>query len=149
MLPSPLAGTGRGRHVSPMSDAILDEESLTRFLDAFYAKVRRDPLIGPVFAGAVPDAEWPRHMATIASFWSSILFRTGRYKGNPFGKHLALDSLTPEHFARWLGLFETTARAQFQHETAEALIGRAHRIGDSLKAGLFFKPGPSIGSGRP
>ena len=40
-----------------MPDATLDEASLSRFLDAFYAKVRRDPLIGPVFAGAVPDEE--------------------------------------------------------------------------------------------
>lgn len=123
-----------------MPDATLDEANLTRFLDAFYARVRGDALIGPVFAGAIPDHYWPQHMATIQAFWSSVLFKTGRYKGNPFGKHLALGQLQPAHFARWLSLFEETARAHFSRDVAAILIERAHRIGDSLKAGLFFRP---------
>lgn len=126
-----------------MPDATLDAASLSRFLDAFYARVRGDTLIGPVFAAAIPDPDWPRHMATIQAFWSSVLFKTGRYKGNPFGKHLALGQIQPPHFARWLGLFEETARAHFPRDVAAILVERAHRIGDSLKAGLFFRPGPS------
>lgn len=123
-----------------MVDTVLDEASLAGFLDAFYARVRRDPLIGPVFAAAIPDADWPRHMATIQAFWSSVLLKTGRYKGNPFGRHQALGVLTPDHFERWLGLFAETAQARFAPAIADALIERAHRIGDSLKAGLFFRP---------
>ncbi|GAN47274.1 hypothetical protein ME121_1281 [Methylobacterium sp. ME121] len=123
-----------------MPDVALDEASLTRFLDAFYGRVRGDALIGPVFAAAIAEADWPRHMETVQAFWSSVLFKSGRYKGNPFGKHLALGRLRPEHFARWLGLFEDTASAHFASEPAALLIARAHRIGDSLKAGLFFRP---------
>jgi hemoglobin len=123
-----------------MRDATLDEASLARFLEAFYARVRRDALIGPVFATAIADPDWPQHMATIQAFWSSVLFKTGRYKGNPFAKHLALGRLEPAHFVRWLSLFEETAAAHFPHDIAGALIERAHRIGDSLKAGLFFRP---------
>lgn len=130
-----------------MRDATLDEASLARFLEAFYARVRRDALIGPVFAAAIPDPDWPQHMATIQAFWSSVLFKTGRYKGNPFGKHLALGRLEPEHFVRWLSLFEETAAAHFPHDIASALIERAHRIGDSLKAGLFFRPDLAGASG--
>lgn len=132
-----------------MSQATLDEDGLARFLDTFYVGVRRDPLIGPIFATAIPDADWPRHMATIRDFWSSVLFKTGRYKGNPFGKHQVLGVLRPEHFARWLGLFEETARAHFTPEVATSLIERAHRIGDSLKAGLFFRPGEPGTTPRP
>ncbi|ACL57049.1 group III truncated hemoglobin [Methylobacterium nodulans] len=130
-----------------MPEQILDEASLARFLDAFYARVRRDPLIGPVFATAIPDPDWPRHMATIQDFWSSVLLRTGRYKGNPFGKHQALGVLRPDHFARWLSLFEETAAELFAPEIAAALVERAHRIGDSLRAGLFFRPGAPAGQG--
>ncbi|WP_407530736.1 group III truncated hemoglobin [Methylobacterium oryzisoli] len=119
---------------------MLDEHSLAPFLADFYARVRRDPLIGPVFAAAIPDGDWPRHMATIEAFWSSVLFKTGRYKGNPFGKHQALGVLQPEHFARWLELFRETAAARFDPEEAAALHERAERIGDSLRAGLFFRP---------
>ncbi|MFE1597243.1 group III truncated hemoglobin [Methylobacterium sp. ID0610] len=132
--------------MSPVTpEPTLDEASLARFLDAFYARVRGDPLIGPVFAGAIPDPDWPLHMATIRDFWSSLLLRTGRYKGNPFGKHQALGAIRPEHFARWLALFEATAAERFAPEIAAALAERAHRIGDSLKAGLFFRPGAAPG----
>ncbi|WP_128562391.1 group III truncated hemoglobin [Methylobacterium crusticola] len=124
-----------------MPEQILDEAGLAGFLDAFYARVRRDALLGPVFAAAIPDPDWPRHMAAIRDFWSSVLFRTGRYKGNPFGRHAALGVLTPDHFARWLGLFEESAAERFDPATAAVLVERAHRIGDSLKAGLFFRPG--------
>ena len=118
----------------------LTEGSLQTFLAAFYAEVRHDPLIGPIFARAIPDGDWPRHLAVIQDFWSSVLLRTGRYKGNPFGKHQGLGALTPAHLARWLALFEEMARQMFPAEVAVLLTERANRIGDSLQAGLFFRP---------
>ncbi|MEE7457446.1 hypothetical protein MPAR168_04355 [Methylorubrum populi] len=123
-----------------MKQAELTETALAAFLDAFYARVRRDPLIGPVFAGKIPDEAWPRHLATIHDFWSSVLLKTGRYKGNPFARHLGIAGIDPAHFARWLGLFEETATEVFVPEIAREIVERAHRIGDSLKAGLFFRP---------
>ncbi len=123
-----------------MKQAELTETTLAAFLDAFYARVRRDPLIGPVFAGKIPDEAWPRHLATIHDFWSSVLLKTGRYKGNPFARHLGIAGIDPAHFARWLGLFEETATEVFVPEIAREIVERAHRIGDSLKAGLFFRP---------
>ena len=128
-----------------MLQAELTEAALAAFLDAFYGKVRSDPLIGPVFAGRIPDAAWPHHMARVTDFWSSVLLRTGRYKGNPFGRHLGIEGIAPDHFARWLGLFEETAAETFSPELADDLVGRAHRIGDSLKAGLFFRPDARAG----
>ncbi|ACB82794.1 conserved hypothetical protein [Methylorubrum populi BJ001] len=123
-----------------MKQAELTEAALAVFLDAFYAKVRQDPLIGPVFAEKIPDEAWPRHLATIRDFWSSVLLKTGRYKGNPFGRHLGIAGIAPPHFARWLGLFEETAAEVFTPAIAAEIVERAHRIGDSLKAGLFFRP---------
>lgn len=123
-----------------MKQAELTEAALAAFLDAFYARVRRDPLIGPVFAAKIPDEAWPRHLATIHDFWSSVLLKSGRYKGNPFGRHLGIEGINPAHFARWLGLFEETAREVFVPEIAGILVERAHRIGDSLESGLFFRP---------
>ena len=125
-----------------MKQAELNEAALAVFLDAFYAQVRRDPLIGPVFAAKIPDEAWPRHLATIHDFWSSVLLKTGRYKGNPFGRHLGIEGINPAHFARWLGLFEETAAEHFSPEVA----ARVHRIGHSLKAGLFFRPAGPAGT---
>lgn len=119
---------------------MLTEDVLAAFLDAFYAKVRRDAVLGPVFAAKIAETEWPRHMATIRDFWSSVLLKTGRYKGNPFGKHLGITGIDAAHFERWLDLFGETAAEAFEPEVADALAERAHRIADSLKAGLFVRP---------
>jgi len=123
----------------PVHDA-LAEETLAPILAAFYGKVRPDPLLGPVFAEKIPDERWPHHLATIQDFWSSVLLKSGRDKGSPFGRHLGIAGIDPAHFARWLGLFEETAAEHFPPEIAASLVERAHRIGDSLKAGLFFRP---------
>lgn len=121
----------------------LEDASLEPFLAAFYAKVRRDPDLGPVFAAAIADEAWPAHLATIRDFWSSVLFRTGRYKGNPFGAHVE-KGIRPEHFMRWLSLFSETAREFFVPEDALVLEERADRIAESLKSGLYFRPGAAI-----
>jgi hemoglobin len=120
--------------------APLGEASLAVVLDRFYAKARQDPALGPVFAAAIADESWPEHMARIAGFWRSVLFKTGDYKGNPFGAHLRLPGLTPALFARWLELFGETCREVLGPEHAAALQHRAERIAESLQAGLFFRP---------
>lgn len=122
-----------------MSQVGLTEETLRVFLDAFYAKIRRDPMLAPIFAQRISEPDWPAHLSTIRDFWSSVLFRTGRYKGNPFAKHLGLAEIGTGHFERWLGLFDATAAEMFEEAIARDLSERAHRIGDSLKAGLFFR----------
>ena len=120
--------------------AELDEASLSLLLGRFYAKVRRDPELGPIFAGAIADDAWPVHMERIAGFWRSVLFKTGGYKGNPFAAHVRLAGLTPELFQRWLSLFGDTCREVLSLEDAVLLHGRALKIAESLQAGLFFSP---------
>jgi hemoglobin len=124
----------------PKEAVPLDEAGLATVLDRFYAKARHDAALGPVFAAAIADESWPEHMARIAGFWRSVLFKTGDYKGNPFGAHLRLP-LTPALFGRWLELFGETCREVLVPEDAAALQERAERIAESLQAGLFFRPG--------
>ena len=116
------------------------EDTIGVLVETFYAKVRQDPALGPVFAAAIPDDRWPAHLAVIASFWSSVLLRTGRYKGNPFAAHMRLPDLRPALFERWLSLFGETCHALFEEEIAREIHARAMRIGESLQAGLFFRP---------
>jgi hemoglobin len=118
----------------------LSEEAIRAVLDAFYAKVRADPDLGPVFAKAIPGPAWPAHMAVIQDFWSSVMLKTGRYKRNPFAIHMQVEGISPALFERWLALFGETCRDLLAAPLAEEMHDRAIRIGDSLQAGLFFRP---------
>jgi len=76
-------------------------------VEAFYARVRDDALIGPIFAARITD--WALHLAQIKLFWSSVALSTGVYQGRPMPKHLPLP-IDARHFDRWLELFAETAR---------------------------------------
>jgi hemoglobin len=130
-----------------MAYEALSEAAIRALLDAFYAKVRADPDLGPVFAKAIPDDAWPAHMAVIQDFWSSVMLKTGRYKRNPFAVHMGIEGISPALFARWLALFGETCRTVLAPQLAEEMHDRAIRIGESLQAGLFFRPGALIAAG--
>jgi hemoglobin len=117
----------------------LDEARLRRFLDHFYAKVRRDEMIGPLFERVI-GPEWGPHLDRIQDFWSSVMLKTGRYNGNPLAVHRRIEGLEPAFFDRWLALFEESAREMLTPELAETFRAKAHLIADSLRLGLYFAP---------
>jgi hemoglobin len=114
------------------------EAEIAGLVDLFYARVRRDPVLGPLFDQAVDD--WPDHLVKLRAFWSSVMLTTGRYKGSPMAAHLRhAAAIEPAMFDRWLELWRQTAREQLAGEDAEAVIARAERIAESLKLALFFR----------
>jgi hemoglobin len=115
------------------------EDSIRRLLNLFYGRVRRDALLGPVFARALgtSDAEWARHLVRLTDFWSSVMLRNGRYHGDPFSTHLRLPDLEPAMFDRWLTLFGESCADVLTPDVGEAFRERAHRIARSLRMGLF------------
>lgn len=118
----------------------MTESDITHLVNHFYARVRVDAVLGPVFARKIPNetAAWDRHIAHIADFWSSIFLKTGRYKGNPMLKHAVIGGLTPEHFSHWLDLFKTSAQQTLSDRDAGAVLEMAERIAKSLQMGLAF-----------
>jgi len=114
------------------------EPAIRLLVDRFYAKVRDDAELGPVFDNAIAD--WEPHLATMRDFWSSIMLTSGRYHGNPVAAHRRLADLTPELFERWLALFAETCGALFDEAIAAAFMDKARRIGTSLQIALFYRP---------
>jgi len=119
----------------------ITEDGIAMLVDRFYAKVRRDPMIGPLFNAAIDD--WDAHLATLRAFWSSVMLTTGRYKGNPMGAHLK-HPIRPEFFTRWLELWGETADELFVPAVAEQFRHKANRIAESLKLGMYFRPGAPL-----
>ena len=116
----------------------ITDASLRELVHRFYAKVRLDPEIGPIFNGAVAD--WDEHLAKLTDFWSSVMLTSGRYKGNPVVAHARQKRILPAHFERWLALFRETCGEIFSPEAAAAIIARAENIGKSLQLALFYRP---------
>jgi hemoglobin len=125
--------------VSAPFDAVT-EATIQVMVDAFYARVRRDPTLGPIFAAAIADDAWPRHLEKMYEFWSSVMLTSGRYKGDPVSTHRKVAGVEPPMFANWLDLFEATAVELFVPALAERFACKARRIAESLKLALFFRP---------
>lgn len=112
-----------------MAETGLNEEMLRDLVHRFYAKVRADPVLGPVFVARIHD--WGPHLDRMVAFWSSVALMTGRYHGAPMPAHATLP-VTWAHFDRWLALFRETARDVCPPEGAAHVVERAERIARSL-----------------
>ncbi|MGI9502243.1 MAG: group III truncated hemoglobin [Geminicoccaceae bacterium] len=123
----------------------IDEAYIAKLVEAFYAKVRADALIGPVFERAIDTDRWPRHLATMNSFWASVAFNAGSYSGQPVLVHKRLHGLGHRHFERWLKLFgETLIETAPTDHAVVYLMTRAERIAESLKAAIDYVPHPRL-----
>jgi len=121
-----------------MDKSLLTEDDIRAVVRAFYARVRDDDLLAPVFATRIQGDEWRAHEDHIASFWGSIFLQNKRFSGNPMQKHMALNGLTPAHFKHWLSLFEQTTQQVLTDEKASLMTEMANRIAKSLQMGLAF-----------
>ncbi len=120
---------------------VIDDASIERLVRHFYARIRYDTELGPIFAAAIPG-DWEPHLRTMIDFWSSVMLRSRRFNGRPVATHRALAGVTPEHFDTWLRLFDDSARTIYSAAIAEQFVDRAGRIADSLQRAMFPSPGP-------
>ncbi len=127
--------------------AEISDAALERVIPLFYARVRQDAELGPIFDDAISD--WPAHLDKLVAFWSSVMLTTGRYKGNPVHAHaMHRDRMTPALFDRWLALWRDVTDENLSPVAAAALQAKAARIAESLKLALFFKLAPASTAGR-
>lgn len=122
---------------TPASAAALPSpDSIAQLVHGFYADVRADPLLGPVFEKAL-HGQWDAHLQRLVDFWSTVALGTRSFKGDVFGKHMALEGVTPAHFAVWVRLWQLHTSRLFTPEAAEQLQLAAHGIARNLFRGYF------------
>lgn len=126
--------TGSPDKRAPGVAAGITEDVIHDLVHRFYAKVRRDAVLGPIFESKVDD--WPAHLAKLCAFWSSVTLMSGRYKGTPMAAHIGIPSIERAHFGRWLELFQETARETCEADAAALFTERAERIAQSLQIGI-------------
>src|SRR2546423_7093498 len=85
-----VAGPERRQRITAeiMERTGIDEAMIERLVHGFYAKVRADAVLGPIFEARIRD--WEPHLPRMGGFWSSVALMTGRYHGPPMPKNLRL-----------------------------------------------------------
>lgn len=116
--------------------AEINRDVIAQLVHEFYDSVRDDPQLQIIFEAAIGD-DWDPHLARMVEFWSTVMLATHEFRGNVFGTHMELDGVVPDHFKRWLALFETTARRLFVPALADDFMLVARRIAASLQYGYF------------
>lgn len=125
----------RRQALAPGAPVGVTEEMCRNLVDAFYARVRVDPELGPIFNAAIGD-RWDVHLAKLSDFWSSVMLMTGRFKGSPMAVHAGLPRAEPEDFQRWLALFRLTADEVCPPAAAALFRAKAEMIAQSLQLGI-------------
>lgn len=116
------------------------ENRLRDLVFEFYGRVRDDDLLGPVFESRL-EGEWAEHLERMCDFWSSVLYATGRYRGDPVGSHARIPGIAPHHFDRWITLFEETAHDVLPREEATDIVGRSRRMRLVLERAIRVRSG--------
>lgn len=127
----------------------LTRAQIEQVVTTFYARVRRDAVIGPVFLNNLSDdaAIWRTHEAKITDFWANAILHERSYSGNPMMVHSGISAIKPEMFARWLDLFDETLAGELPDQIAAQWSALAHRIGRGLRMGVEMnipQSGPPI-----
>jgi hemoglobin len=124
---------------APPDAAICTEAEITGLVGSFYAAVRGDPVLGPIFAAHVRD--WDTHLPKRVDFWSSVLRRTSRYRGTPLQAHFALPGLSAALFQRWHDLYRASTAGQPNPVLRERADTAALHIARSLWEGYARQKG--------
>ena len=114
-----------------MPHDIQNIDDIKVFVDGFYAKVRENAQLAPVFASRIKDEDWPAHLQRMYAFWNAILFAETGFNGNPMQKHMSLP-IDKSHFDQWLVLFRSTIDENFAGPKAEEAKKRAASIADIM-----------------
>ncbi|PKG43831.1 group III truncated hemoglobin [Psychroflexus sp. MES1-P1E] len=104
-------------------NTINDRKDVNILVNRFYAKIRKDGLLGPIFNAHISEEQWPEHLIKLTGFWETNLLGVSKFKGNPSSKHIKIDAnlghkIEQDHFGRWLKLWFETIDELYNGELA-------------------------------
>ncbi|MGB1296302.1 MAG: group III truncated hemoglobin, partial [Flavobacteriales bacterium] len=113
--------------------SIESRDEINILVNAFYAKIRKDDLLGPIFNKHIAEEQWPAHLEKLTDFWESQLFRVSKFRGNPTLAHKNVDEahhhkIEQSHFNHWLSIWFETVDELFEGELALLAKNSAHRM---------------------
>ena len=113
-------------------------EQVERFVDAFYARMLRDPDLAPIFLD-VADIDLEVHLPHIKAYWSKLLLGEREYRRHTMNIHRKVHQQRPftaADFQRWLTLFTGTLDSGWTGPLTERARRVATSIAGNMEAGL-------------
>lgn len=112
---------------------IEDRKDIIKLVNTFYAKVRKDELLGPIFNNHIPEEHWPAHLEKLTDFWVTNLLGEICFKGNPSKVHAKVDknlnhTISQVHFGQWLQLWFNAIDSLFIGKLADRAKNSARRM---------------------
>ena len=114
---------------------------------AFYREVVFDDVLAPVFT-EVAEVDWSVHIPRLIDYWCRVLLGEPGYTGALLASHQhvhAVEPLRPEHFDRWLALWQVSIDQGWAGPTADRAGAHAVRIASVIAgrlAGCPWRGGP-------
>jgi len=123
-----------------MKKELKDREDVYVLVTAFYKKIRKDNVLGPIFNKHIKD--WPAHLNLLTDFWETNLFFVKKFKGDPLQKHMKVDAgehygINEYHFGIWLNLWFQTIDELFYGEKANTAKNRARKMSTFIYLKIF------------
>jgi hemoglobin len=123
-------------------DPNLTSAVICRVVETFYAKARRDALLGPVFNRLVDD--WDAHIEKVSAFWLYATRLDRTYKARDFmPAHVRHPQIQASLLPRWLSLFRQTVEEICTEDVAKILMEIAERMAASIEISLARRSMPS------
>ncbi len=126
---------------------IENRDNIYQLVSGFYALVRKDELLGPIFNRSIADHEWEPHLQNLTDFWFASLLSEKRFFGSPTKAHIAVDKandhkISQLHFHRWLELWISTIDSLYAGEQAERAKAKARQMATGQYISIFrSRPG--------
>ncbi|TDG35622.1 group III truncated hemoglobin [Pedobacter changchengzhani] len=118
---------------------IATREDIRILVHTFYAKIRKDELLGVIFNTHIHEDAWPPHLKKLTDFWETNLFGVPKYKGNLTQKHINVDksldyTIDQVHFGQWLNIWFETINELYDGDYAQ----RAKDAARKMSTGQFL-----------
>jgi hemoglobin len=111
---------------------------IDQVLRVFYTAAFADDQLGPIFTD-VAHMDLEAHLPVIGAFWEKVLLHVDGYRGNAMRVHQDLNrrsALAPEHFERWLTMWDTAVDGLFVGAVATDAKVQAARIAAAMLRNL-------------
>lgn len=120
-----------------IADANVTEGLVREVMVSFYADVRSDAVLGPVFISAIGDGDWSPHVERVISFWLSALRISRGYDNKRFmPAHLRHPQITADLLPTWLALFRKSVDAHCEPGQASAFMAVAEAMIENLELSI-------------